>query len=182
MAQGYQDVVNGYNAGKKIGGNLEDKFATDYGAATAAARANGTLNEDAIVANLVTMGAVPSNAAVVLKQALAGQGGNLSSIGQDAMRWVRGNLYKGPNSEKTRELWYKNTLENIKQGMATVGYSVGAQAPAADNAAPAAPAAPRAPESAKDKLVKEHAAKRESKAKSKAKGALTKSGKPVQSF
>jgi hypothetical protein len=85
-----------------------DSFAGAYQAAVAKAKSDGSVNEDAIVSNLVAMGALPSSDAIYLKT-MMNPDGSLTAAGK---KWVVNATVgqRGPNAE-----WKANAITNINQ-------------------------------------------------------------------
>jgi hypothetical protein len=85
-----------------------DSFAGAYQAAVAKAKSDGSVNEDAIVSNLVAMGALPSSDAIYLKT-MMNPDGSLTAAGK---KWVVNATVgqRGPNAE-----WKANAIANINQ-------------------------------------------------------------------
>jgi hypothetical protein len=146
-------------------------FEGAYQAAQAKARADGNVNIDTIIANLIAMGAVPSNQAIFLRKMMSD---SPTMPMADALKHVEaaaGGAFLSDPSK--RESWQAAAVKNVRQAAQANGYDY------IGDAGQAAPAAPSPKPTAKDALKKEHAAKRAAKA---AKGSVTKSGHPVQSF
>lgn len=85
-----------------------DSFAGAYQAAVAKAKSDGSVNQDAIISNLVAMEALPSSDAIYLK-ALMNTDGSLTSAGK---KWITNALVgqRGPSST-----WKQNAIDNINQ-------------------------------------------------------------------
>lgn len=83
-------------------------FAGAYKAAVAKAKSDGSVNQDAIVANLVAMGAMPSSEAIQLR-ALMNPDGSLTNA---AIKYVTNKAFrqKGPSAK-----WKASAIDNINQ-------------------------------------------------------------------
>lgn len=90
-------------------------FAGQYQAALAKAKADGSVNADAIMANLVSMGSIPSSDALALKSFMT-PGGNLTSEG---LKWAAKYLDdKIRTADPSLALdWGKRALSNIDQSI-----------------------------------------------------------------
>jgi len=106
------ETVDDVIGAKKIGG-----FEGDYQAAVAKAKADGSVNRDVIVANLIAMGSVPSPKAIFVKSMLDANG-NLVS---DLYNLGKGEIGKFVADEKKRNAWYNGTVENMIQSLARNG-------------------------------------------------------------
>jgi len=102
------DVINA----KSIGG-----FEGDYQAAVAKAKADGSVNRDVIVANLIAMGSVPSSQAVFIKGILDSDG---SPTG-DFWKYLKTEAAKRISDETKRAAWYKGAVGNMNESLVRNG-------------------------------------------------------------
>ncbi len=81
-------------------------FAGAYQAAVAKAKSDGSVNQDAIISNLVAMGALPSGEAVYLKTMMSPDGAILPS----GFKWVAN---KGFGERGPSKAWKTQAIDNI---------------------------------------------------------------------
>lgn len=113
LAEVYQDLEAGFKRGT---------FEGDYGAAIAKAKQDGSVNSDAVVSNLVAMGAWPSTRAVALKNILSDTPGSITGDGYKLIKQKVGNIDGA--DQKARASWYKDAIENINNALYGVGLRV----------------------------------------------------------
>lgn len=113
VANAYQDL----KAAEKRGG-----FEGDYAAAMARAKADGNVNEDAIVGHLVAMGAWPSSQAVALKNLMRESSGTPIGDIYKAAKLKFGDLYMTNHGK--RNAWFKDSRDNVRSAMQLKGYDV----------------------------------------------------------
>jgi hypothetical protein len=91
-------------------------FEGQYKAALAKAKADGSVNQDAIMANLVAMGAVPSSSALYLKQLMT-PGGNWKSEGIGVLKQVLASLSESDKKQASSNAteWQRDAISNINQ-------------------------------------------------------------------
>lgn len=111
-------------------------FAGDYAAALAKAKVDGSVNADAIVGNLIAMGAVPSDEAVKVKMLLTTGGGLTDGLMKMGAAWTAGKL-KG--NEANKKAWYESAKSNIAETAYTHGFDLKYKAPAKKEGSGATP-------------------------------------------
>ena len=132
-------------------------FPGNYAAAMARAKADGNVNEDAIVGHLVAMGAWPDVKSLALKNLMREAPG--APVG-DIYKMVKQRLGEpGEGDSKARNAWFKDSRENMRSAMNLKGYDIGPTAAEIRKMPPA---------EARKELAKRHA---EGKAKKDAKPA-----------
>lgn len=107
------ETIDDVIGAKRIGG-----FEGDYQAAVAKAKADGSVNKDAIVANLIAMGTVPSNRSVFLKSVMDANG-NIPGDIWNQVKAAAGEVFVADNAK--RESWYNGTIDNMNQSIARNG-------------------------------------------------------------
>ena len=95
-------------------------FEGSYGMAMAKAKADGNVNRDVIVANLIAMGAVPSNKAIFVKSVLDANGNPMADA-WNQLKGLAGDLVTDPSKQAK---WYTNAAQNMKDAMKLVGYGI----------------------------------------------------------
>lgn len=85
-----------------------NSFAGAYQAAVAKAKSDGSVNQDAIISNLVAMSALPSSDAIYLKAMMNPDGGLTDAGKKWIANWVFGE--RGPSAE-----WKSQAIGNINQ-------------------------------------------------------------------
>lgn len=119
-----ENIGNAYldlKSSKDVGG-----FEGAYGMAMAKAKADGNVNRDVIVANLIAMGAVPDNKAIYVKSVLDASG---NPVG-DAWNQLKGLAGTLITDESKQKKWYDSATQNMKDAMRLVGYGVTGPKPA----------------------------------------------------
>ena len=101
-----------------IGAKIIGGFEGDYQAAAAKAKADDSVNKDAIVANLIAMGTVPSNRSVFLKSVMDANG-NIPGDIWNQVKAAAGEVFVADNAK--RDAWYNSTIENMNQSLARNG-------------------------------------------------------------
>ncbi len=107
------ETVDDVIGAKTIGG-----FEGDYQAAVAKAKADGSVNRDAILANLIAMGTVPSSKSVFVKSIMDANGNISLDLWNQAKAKFGEEFVTDP---KKRDAWYKGTIDNMNQSIARNG-------------------------------------------------------------
>ena len=110
------ETVDDITAAKKTGG-----FEGDYQAAVAKAKSDGSVNKDAIVAQLIAMGTVPSNRAVFLKSVMDANG-NISGDIWNQVKAAVGEIFV--TDPKKRDAWYKSAIDNMNESITRNGGNI----------------------------------------------------------
>lgn len=116
-----RDLVSSYfdiRDGLKRGG-----FDGAYAAALAKAKADGSVNSDAIVGNLVAMGAIPSNKAIYIKS-LLNPGGSVTTEGAKQIASFLGTSIEKFNESGVAKQWGNDAVSNIKETAKMYGYDL----------------------------------------------------------
>lgn len=101
-------------------------FPNNYAAAVAKAKADGNVNEDVIVANLVAMGAWPDAKSLALKNLMRESPG---ALGGDIYKMVKQRLGDpGEADTGSRTAWFRDNLDNVRNAMQLKGYDIRGEA------------------------------------------------------
>jgi len=112
-----RDIISSYfdiQDGIKRGG-----FEGAYAAALAKAKADGSVNADAIVGNLVAMGAIPSQKAVYIKSLMSQNGSMTGDMWNQAKASVGKFMTKGLDPK-----WGDDALKNLTETARLYGYDI----------------------------------------------------------